>query len=143
MANYSGQAAFVISMTADVDLTAQQYRVVAPASTAGNVASNNSGASPMGLGVLQNDPSAGQPANIVVWGFAKAKGRTNACNLTPGTFVFGASDGFVEPAIAGAAWPIFGRWFGPRLLTAGTSVLGDLLVMPIAACIGASTAGAS
>lgn len=143
MANYSGQQSFIYSGTADVDLTGVQWRTVSPASTPGNVASGNSGCQPMPMGVLANDPSAGQPAEVVVWGFAKVKGRTNACILTPGTFVYGASDGYVEPAISGTGAPIFGRWFGPRQIAAGTSLLGEIFIMPIAACIGASTAGAS
>ena len=143
MANYQGAGAFLASFTADEDLTLLQYKLVKAASTVGNVASATSACAPMPIGVLINDPSAGQAATVVSLGWTKAKAKVNACYLSHGVFLSGASDGFLEPALGAAGTePIMGRWFGSRQLTADTSVLGDVLLFPLPACIAASQAAA-
>ena len=139
MANYQGAGAFLASFTADEDLTLLQYKLVKAASTVGNVASATSACAPMPIGVLINDPSAGQAATVVSLGWTKAKAKVNACYLSHGVFLSGASDGFLEPALAAdGTEPILGRWFGSRQTTAGTSVLGDVLLFPLPASISAS-----
>ena len=141
MANYSGQQAFTISFTADEDLTGKQWMLVKTASTVGNVAAVTSACAPLPVGVLVNDPSAGQAATVVVWGFVKARGYVNACYLTHGAWVTSGSNGNVEPALAtDGTEPIIGRWFGPRVATVDASLLGDVFIMPIPASIGASQA---
>ena len=62
---------------ADVDLTAVQWKLVQAASTAGYVASATSACDPTPIGVLVNDPSAGQEAAVVLFGPTKAKVRSH------------------------------------------------------------------
>lgn len=133
MANYQGAGAFIASFICDKDLTSWQYRVVTSASTPGNVASATSACTPYPIGVLINDPSAGQEAAVVVLGFTKAKCRVNACVLDQGTWLTPASDGYFEPA-ATAGKPLLARYFGDKQTTADTSVLGGVLVLGATTC---------
>jgi len=66
MGKYSGWG-FDESFLADADLSAKQYRFVIPASTVGYVdVVSTAGASV--LGVLQNDPRAGEEATVRILG---------------------------------------------------------------------------
>lgn len=132
MANYQGSS-FIATFIADEDLTTRQHMLVKAASATGYVASNTSCCDPYPLGILENDPSAGQEAAVTVLGFTKAKCRVPACNLSAGTFLFGASDGFLEPNGAAHGRVIVARYFGSRQTTQDGSVLGDVLLIPIGA----------
>ena len=129
MANYQGSS-FLATFTADEDLTTRQHMVVKAASAEGKVASSTSACDPAPIGILENDPSAGQEAAVTVLGFTKAKCRVNACNLSAGAFLFGASDGFLEPGAGAHGKIIMARYFGSRQTTADGSVLGDVLIIP-------------
>lgn len=139
MAKYYSDGISEVPFLADEDLTAYQYKLVKPASAEGYVEPFDhdgiGSGSAFPIGVLMNDPSAGQEAAVKVIGFTKAKGRVGACNLTSGAWVRAASDGLVEPAsVATAAGDaIVGRWFGPVNTTAGASILGNVLLQPFAA----------
>lgn len=76
---------------ADVDLNSYQYRFVKAASTAGYVELQaTAGASVMG--VLQNDPRAGEEATVRVLGFSKVQADA-ASALSIGGFVKAGSTG--------------------------------------------------
>ena len=135
MANYYSDGIEPVSFTADVDLTAWQYRLVAAASTAGNVGKWNfvgfGTASPFPIGVLVNDPSAGQEATVKPFGFAKTVIMVGACNATPGNWMRGGSNGTAEPAstAGGATDAIVGRYFGARVTSTG-SFIGQIFFAP-------------
>ena len=135
MANYFHIGITPAPFIADEDLTGQQWKLVKAASTVGNVASTTSACNPMPIGVLVNDPSAGQEAAVVLFGPTKAKARANACTLDHGAWLKAASNGFFEPlgAVTGEALPA-GRWFGANESTTDTSVLGNVFVFLQNAC---------
>ena len=67
------------------DLSSYQYYVVKAGSTAGTVKVAGTAASDAILGVLQNDPASGEPAEVAAWGVAKAIAAasvTYGCKLT-------------------------------------------------------------
>jgi len=136
MANYFDQN-FTVPFIATEDLTARQYYPVCPASTAAGVmgvASALTGCAPMPFGVLQNDPSAGQEAAVVVFGFTKARGRAcSSCWLEWGTMLRTASDGF-EPIASVGSEIMCGRWFGAAVTTADASAIGNVFVMMLNTC---------
>jgi len=94
---------------ADSDLSSYQYRFVKASSTAGNVELNAT----MGgscLGVLQNDPTAGEEATVRRFGQTKVRLTAEASNASPLTFgglVISSSTGLATGYInttAGCAW---------------------------------------
>ena len=138
MANYQGGQAFITSFTADADLTAKQWTLVIPSSTAGKCQTAVSGCSILPVGILTNDPSAGQAAEVVVLGFAKAKARVGAtCWLSNGTLLKGASDAILEP-VGASDMPVLARWLGARNTTAAASILGNVMFLGLS---GASSTG--
>lgn len=136
MGNYFSDGIVPVPFKADDDMTGYQFKLVMPASIAGNVATYTSEAvggdgSPAAFGVLQNDPSAGQEASVKCLGFTKAIGRVGACDLLEGALLRAASDGLVETASVLTDIDDFfvGRWFGPRVSdNAGASVIGNVLL---------------
>jgi hypothetical protein len=79
MALEQGNSISVPGLVAGAAIT--QYRVVKAASTAGQVI-NVTATSSVGIGICQNDPSgAGQPANVVMSGIAKAIAGTSTITL--------------------------------------------------------------
>lgn len=79
---------------AAVNLSASQYHFVAAGSVAGEVTLQSTAAgSP--IGVLQNDPAAGEMATVRVFGFTKVKANTeaSASALVAGRYVKAGSDG--------------------------------------------------
>ena len=138
MGNYFSDGIAPGPFLADEDLTAVQYRLVMMASTPGNVkeydneATGGGAGSPPPIGVLINDPSAGQEATVKVLGFVKAICKPSTCYLSPGVFLIAASTGELRSAsVADDQDDVFvGRWFGPNLTTEGTSILGNVLLIP-------------
>jgi len=128
MANYFSDGIADSPFTADEDLTTRQYMLVICASTPGNCASATGGCNPTPIGILTNDPSAGQAAAVKMIGFTKAKARCNACYLDHGAFLIGASDGFLEPLNTVSSEIAIARWFGPRVTSTDASVLGNVLL---------------
>ncbi|KKM62912.1 hypothetical protein LCGC14_1516850 [marine sediment metagenome] len=138
MARYYSDGISEVPFLADEDLTAYQYKLVKPASAEGYVEPFDhdgiGSGSAFPVGVLVNDPSAGQEASVKTIGFTKVKGRVAACNLTSGAWVRAASDGLVEAAsVTVDADAIMGRWFGPVNTTVGASILGNVFLTPFAA----------
>lgn len=125
-----------VPFTADVDLTAWQYRLVIAASTNGNVSKFEfdkvGGASTAPIGILLNDPSAGQEAAVQCLGFTKAAVEiVSACDLKLGVFLRAASLGALRPAsVLDTTSFIMARYLGPRTATAG-SYYGNVLLLPM------------
>lgn len=136
MSNYASLGIAPVPFTAGADLTAAQYKALRFSGQ--NVISNN-GASGAGFaGVLQNSPSSGEIAAVVVLGPAKALCRTAGCNLVHGRYLAAASDGAFEvPTTAGS--PVVARYWGASLATAGASTVAEVFVFPAAlTMVGAS-----
>ena len=127
-----------VPFVADVDMTDWQYRLVIAASTNQNVGkftfTTYGSASPLPIGVLLNDPSAGQEAKVQCLGFTKAVVNVpgTGCDLRLGTFLRAVSNGGMETLSAVSTCPqdaIMGRYLGPRTATAG-SYYGNVLFLP-------------
>jgi len=71
MANYSGFGFDYPSFSADADLSSNQWFLVTTASTAGNVKLATGGSNPVALGVLQDDPKAGEACVVRLAGTTK------------------------------------------------------------------------
>jgi hypothetical protein len=114
-----------LSFTASVDLAAYQYHFVKAGSVAGEVTpSSTTGASV--LGVLQNDPRAGEEATVRVFGTTKVKAGTA---IAWGAVVTAASDGRADTfAVASACT----NALGIGIETISNSSFGEiLLVCPV------------
>ena len=82
--------------TAGVDFSAcptSQYRFVRAGSVAGEVRLASGASNPAPLGVIQNSPSTGQEATVVMLGPTKLTVNGAPCTLAFGHFVLCASDG--------------------------------------------------
>lgn len=114
---------------AAVDFSASnaiQYRGVRAGSVAGEVNLANGASNPQALGVLQNSPSAGQEAAVVLLGTTKIAGRVSGCNLVFGNYLSCASDGFFEAASSTGSL-VIAMWLGDNFTTAGASAIGDAM----------------
>lgn len=134
MANYANIGIVPMPFTADADLTAKQWMLVSPASTAGNVVATSSACNPVPLGILVNDPSAGQGAEVVIFGPTKAKCRVTTCDLKNGRFLKAASDGFLEAAAIEASDFIFARYFDQTKTTTDASCIGEVFIYGFSGC---------
>lgn len=134
MANYWDMGMSPVPFVADTDLTAKQFLLVSPASTAGNVGFPTSACNPIPVGILVNDPSAGQAAAVVIFGPVKAKCRVTTCYLVNGKYLKAASDGFLEPLTSATTEFAIARYFDGRQTTVDASVLGNVFIMGISSC---------
>lgn len=89
-----GDSLKVTGFVATGDLSAKQYQPVKPGSTAGTVKVAVLGTD-KAVGILMNDPTSGQAAEIVTVGNAKAK---CAVNSTVGGFLTANTTGYLKPA---------------------------------------------
>jgi len=135
MANYFNAGISEVAFLADEDLTGWQYRLVMPASTVGYVQKYDilptAGSGRLPLGILMNDPSAGQEASVKVIGFAKAVGLVSGCYLKNGTLLTPSDGGQLVGASDDASDHVAGIWFGPDV-TSG-SAYGNVLLNPFPA----------
>jgi hypothetical protein len=135
MANYFSAGIDDVPFLADEDLTSWQWRLVMAASTAGYVQKYDilpTAASPrLPLGVLTNDPSAGQEASVKVIGFTKAVGQVSTCYLSHGALLSCSNNGNYVAASQDKSDHVAGIWFGPSV-TSG-SAYGNVLVNPFPA----------
>ncbi len=77
------------SFTANVDMSANQYRIVKLHTVAGQVVLAGAGE---GFGVLQNKPEAGQRAQVRIFGLSRVV--TKGSNTEPGTRMESDATGF-------------------------------------------------
>ena len=115
-----------VSFIADVDMTAQQYRWVGPASAYDRVASTGGASNPAPFGVLQNSPSLGQEARVRMSGFSKVWVNQPACLLQWARFVTVASDGRTESLAISGSWAT-GRCVGAAS-SAGASMYSEIFI---------------
>ena len=134
MARYADIGIKPMPFTADADLTAKQWMLVSPASTAGNVVATSSACNPIPLGILVNDPSAGQGAEVVIFGPTKAKCRVTTCDLKNGRFLKAASDGFLEAMTSETSEFPFARYFDASKTTTDASAIGEVFVYGFSSC---------
>jgi hypothetical protein len=82
---------------AESDMVNDTYKFVVSATTAGYIklaAAEGINA----IGVIQNNPRAGEECTVRVVGFTKIVGNGNNVAITAGSFISCASDGMVYPA---------------------------------------------
>ena len=130
MANYFNAGIAPVPFLADEDLTGWQYRVVMAASIVGKVQKFDilitETCPRVALGVLQNDPSAGQEASVKMIGFTKVLGVVGGCYLSHGVMLAGSNGGALVAASADGDEPSYGIWLGPNATTG--CVYGNALV---------------
>ena len=98
-----------LPMIAATDLSASGVgRFVSPGSVNGEVILGTGASLPVPLGVLQNSPTAGQPARVRIFGVSTLTACPAACQLIPGTFITSGSLG--AACAAGALGIVLGRW---------------------------------
>jgi hypothetical protein len=138
MAYYFDDGIAPVPFVANEDMTNWQFKAVIAASVMPYVAKVSSTCGQLAIGILQNDPSAGQEARVKTIGFTKAAARANASWLAHGRMLFAASDGFLEPAkVDGTtitSW-VVGRWFGEKVTTADASVYGNVQILVTGTCL--------
>jgi len=130
MANYFSAGIAAVPFLADEDLTSWQYRLVMAASTVGKVQKLDvlpTATCPRyAMGVLQNDPSAGQEASVKMIGFTKVIGVVGGCDLRQGAPISASNNGSVVAACETVNIFTYGVWLGPNV-TSG-SAYGNALV---------------
>lgn len=133
MPRYFNDGIKPVSFIADEDLTTWQYKVVKLTASGGNTVErclSASQATP--IGVLQNDPSAGQEASVKCIGFTKCRCDINStCLLVPGNLLMVACDsgGLMPTGVSGCA--VVGRWVDELRSTSGSHI-GNVLFYGIA-----------
>ena len=118
MAANSGDNLRIHGLTAAADLSAKQYHLVALATTARQV-KQSAGGTALNVGVLQNDPVAGEPASVVAAGMTKAY---SGAAITAGALLTANSTGQCV-ATTTANDKIVGKAITPA---SGTGVLFEL-----------------
>ncbi len=112
-----------MSFTADVDLTAAQYRFVTVASTAGNVTCNTGASNPTPVGVLQNSPSQGQEAKVRVLGPTKIVANTNSTSaLIFGRFFTASDGGQAMASTSETGQVVLGRWLDATVAVSSCAI---------------------
>jgi hypothetical protein len=127
MAKYSGWG-LDLSFKADVDFSASQWCLVRPASTAGYVELANTANSSV-LGVIQNDPKAGEEATVRVLGTTKVRSNADASALSWGRFLKSGSDGMVAGYLSYAA-SVNAVGLCLEALSSGSGILTEMFVYP-------------
>ncbi len=105
----------------DMSAACAAYKWVQPGSVAGEVSFAGAPACPTPWGILQNNPPAGCPARVRMFGKSIMAACFNACNLVPGTWIVPASGGVGVPSTCtiGNA-----RWAGSISLSVSTANWG-------------------
>lgn len=132
MSKYFNDGILPVSFVAGEDLTTWQYLAVKMVASGGyKVAKCITSWSPTAIGILQNDPSAGQEATVKVLGFTKAYAHVlSSCVLVPGNLLLVASDGALEP-VSATTCAVVARWADELRSTTG-SHLGNVFFYGIA-----------
>jgi hypothetical protein len=123
MSTQNGPAIQVTGLVASGDLSAKQYQPVKAASTAGAVVAAAAVTDKV-IGILQNDPTNGQPAAIIALGNSKAK---LAASIAAGSLLTPNSTGYLKAA-ASANDRIVGIALATASSTAGE--IHPILVTP-------------
>lgn len=118
----SGENFKIHGLTALTDLAAKQYHAVALATTARTVKQAGGGTTP-NIGILQNDPAAGEPASVVGAGMTKAY---SGAPINAGALVTSNTTGQLVTTST-ANHQVIGRAI---TAAAGTAVLFEVFVAP-------------
>lgn len=94
---YKGSQPFKITLEAGADLSSKQYYFVKLDTSTGK-AVVCSGATDVPVGVLQNNPTSGQAAEIVVVGLTKVSANSA---ISIGDLLGTSADGQADPKVAG------------------------------------------
>jgi hypothetical protein len=113
----SGPTHFLPGLIASGDLSSSQYKLVRLASTAGACVIVDGDQTDVVLGVLYNDPTSGQPAEIAIGPVVKAQAEAS---LSAGDYVSGDTTGRLK-ATTTANDDVFG------VLLEASSSAGDLV----------------
>ena len=124
MSTYSGQAIELGHLVADVDMATHQWKFVTNASSAGNFKPATGGCNPQPFGVLQDNPRAGHPGTIRVYGSTKV-GASGAIGY--GDFVTSGSHWF---AIAVSSASSIAAGIALGAITSGFGYI-EVLLMPV------------
>ena len=130
MANYAGNGV-THTFLADVDLSNYQYYLMAAASTAGKVTPSITAGGSI-IGVLQNDPVAGEEATIVVLGPTKVRvtAEATASPLSFGGWVKSSSTGQATGFVSATASTWAAGWYMDTAFTSGSGVYAEMFVLP-------------
>jgi hypothetical protein len=115
-----------VTFVAGVDFSAcptTQYRFVRAGSIAGEVRLASGASNPGPLGVLQNSPSTGQEAVVVMIGPTKLAVNGAPCTISFGKYIICASDGFGQALDVTTCNSYSATWLAPTATTA--SVIGE------------------
>lgn len=124
MSTYSGQGINLGHLVADVDMNSHQFKFVTTASTAGSFKLATGGSGPTPLGVLQDDPRAGEPGNIRIFGTSKVSASGT---IGYGDFVTCGSHGL---AIVQAAASAAVQGIALSALASGGGII-ELMLLPL------------
>lgn len=129
MAVYKNIGIAPATFVADEDLTSAQYRFVTVASTPGYIKLATGASNPMPIGVLQNSPSLGQEASVMVIGFTKLVARdSSTCNVRYGKFITASAGGAAYVPDTGTGSAHLGRWLDANITTSAASAIGQAFV---------------
>lgn len=119
-----------LSFVAAIDLANYQYYFVKAGSVAGEVSLGNAVGGSV-LGVLQNDPGAGQEATVRVGGTSKvyANAGTSGSTIVNGGLVKAGSDGMAWGYNSPTA-SVFAAGVALETLASGSGVYIEILVTP-------------
>ena len=124
------------TFVAGVDFSAcptSQYRFVRAGSVAGEVRLASGASNPAPLGVIQNSPSTGQEAAVVMLGPTKLVVNGAPCTMAFGHFVLCASDGRGQALDTSTSQGFSATWLDTQATTA--SMIGEAFFWgPLAAC---------
>lgn len=123
--------------TAATDLSANQYRFVSPGSVNGEVILSTGASNPIPWGVLQNAPTAGQPARVRLAGKTTLTACPAACLLIPGTLITSGSSG--TACAAGALGIVLGRWLSASISASSTTGEAMINTIGFSACFGSAS----
>ena len=124
MATYSGDG-IDLPLEADIDLSASQYRFVTAASNGKVTGATTSGGSV--LGILQNDPKAGEEAHVRVGGTSKLL-CDSASAPSAGKFLKSGSDG-QGLGYESLTASVFGPAIALESLTSGSGVKLEVFLL--------------
>jgi len=141
MANYRDMGIADVSFIAGVDFSTSQYQFVTPGSVAGEVTLGTGASGPAPIGIIQNNPSAGQEARVRILGFSKLVCEINStCTLLWGRWLTCGSGGHGEPLTA-VACPAMARYMeaGAGSAVTSGSILAQVLLLGFTGCSGSTT----
>lgn len=116
--------AFDLPLSASGDLSSKQYYFVTHAVTEGYVVTSTGASGPAPLGVLQNDPAAGEEAAVRILGTTQVMADAGTA-IGYGDWVTSGSSGLAVVTTGSAV-----HGMALEALTSGSGVLIEVLLLP-------------